>query len=105
MPTTRSSPSQPLRREAPAFGAEQPRHPGASFFGDDGTPLSWSPSADTDGVFSQMFELAAIVYKGTACDLPGVTIKYETFVPAMWKAVHGGHVKPQYAEYIQQTLR
>ena len=52
-----------------------------------------------------MFEWARVVYHGTACDLPGVAIPYDRFIPAMWRAVQEGFVSPLYAEMTAQWLR
>ena len=40
-----------------------------------------------------------------ACELPGVSIKYDTFVPAMWKAVQGGFVSHDDAVFCGEGLR
>eukprot|EP00966_Prymnesium_polylepis_P023697 545549-Prymnesium_polylepis.1 len=40
-----------------------------------------------------------------ACALPGVSIKYDTFVPAMWKAMHGGFVSHDDAVFCGEGLR
>ena len=56
-------------------------------------------------MFAPMFRLARVVYQGTACDLPGVSVNYEKFVPDMWTAVKAGFVKPYLAEFVQHGLR
>jgi hypothetical protein len=40
-----------------------------------------------------------------ACTLPGVSIKYDTFVPAMWSAVDRGFVAREHAEFVGNGLR
>lgn len=101
----RASPSSPLSVEAPSFGEESIPFAGGRDDWSDGLPRGWSEGADTRGVFSEMFRLARVVYEGTACDLPGIDLKYDTFVPAMWSAVRAGFVQPRLAEYVHQMLR
>ena len=72
---------------------------------ENGLPSGWHEAEDTGGIFQEMFRLARVVHDGSACDLPGVGIKYNTFVPAMWAAVRAGFVQPQHAEFVQQGLR
>ena len=40
-----------------------------------------------------------------ACALPGVSVKYDTFIPAMWRAVATGHVKHENACFLADGLR
>jgi len=42
------------------------------------------------GAFADMYKWARVVYMGNACELPGVNIKFDTFIPYMWKAVRLG---------------
>jgi hypothetical protein len=37
--------------------------------------------------------------------LPGVSIKFDRFIPAMWKAVRLGFVQAQHAEFVHLGLR
>ena len=76
---------------AGAFGVSGHVHHGTGASYVDGLPRGWDPSADTEGQFTEMFTLARRVFEGTACDLPGVGIKYETFIPTMWRAVQAGY--------------
>ena len=101
----RSSPDPPLNRAAAAFGPSAYTHQGgrASYAG--GVPQAWDVEADTEGVLTSIFDLARTVYHGTACDLPGVTIPYDTFVPAMWRAVSAGYVSEFHGELVHQGLR
>ena len=41
-----------------------------------------------------------IVESANACALPGVSIKFDTFVPAMWRAVSMGYVDKEKAQFI-----
>ena len=36
--------------------------------------------------------LRSVVEESTACALPGVSIKYDSFIPCMWQAVARGFV-------------
>ncbi len=53
----------------------------------NGLPRGWSESNDISGTFAEMFKWARVVCESTACDLPGVHIKFGSFVSNMWKAV------------------
>ena len=94
-----------LRGEAPAFNGGYVHHGTAASYSMDGLPLGWDEGADTEGYFAEMFALARRVYHGTACDLPGVSIKYESFISTMWAAVRSGHVAAWAAEFVGQGLR
>ena len=101
--STRHSPSGLSATATPfAYG---PRHFGGASSYVDGVPRGWDQSADADGMFSEMFRLARVVYEGTACDLPGVGIKYDRFLPAMWAAVEAGYVQLQHALLVGDGLR
>ena len=49
--------------------------------------------------------LRSVVEEAGACFLPGVSIKYDTFVPCLWRAVMTGHVKHHDAVFINDGLR
>ena len=49
--------------------------------------------------------LASVVRETTACALPGVGIKYDTFIPCMWKAVARGFVRHEDAVFVNNGLR
>jgi hypothetical protein len=105
MTPARSSERLPLSQDAVAFG------PGAvPFYGSassyvDGLPRGWSESSDTTSTFVDMFKWARIVHAEGACALPGVSIKFDRFIPAMWKAVRLGFVQAQHAEFVHLGLR
>ena len=104
--TSPRSSARPLSESAAAFGPGLPEwYGGASSYSADGLPLGWDESADSEGIFTQMFEWARTVYHGTACDLPGVSVRYEPFVSDMWAAVRAGFVQPVHAEFVQRGLR
>jgi hypothetical protein len=71
----------------------------------NGLPKGWSESNDISGTFAEMFKWARVVCESTACDLPGVHIKFGSFVSNMWKAVRTGHVDPRHAEFVHNGLR
>ena len=71
-------------------------HPGASTI--PGT------SADTGG-WSQYFAMRDLVLNENACALPGVPVRYETFLPHMWRAVALGCVRHEDACYVAAGLR
>ena len=85
------------------MGATEIRSLSVSFV--DGLPSHWDPSADAGGVFSEMFALARRVFHSGACSLPGVSIKYDKFVPAMWDAVRKGFVELDHAMFCAHGLR
>ena len=71
----------------------------------DGLPNGWDAAADTAGHFDVAFRLARSVYHGTACDLPGVLLKYEPFMAILGHAVRAGMVAWDVACYVAHTLR
>ena len=48
---------------------------------------------------------AAVVQRENACALPGVDIKYDTFMKCMWRAVDRGYVRREHAEFCAEGLR
>ena len=57
------------------------------------------------GTLDELLAMRNLVKEQNACALPGCTIKYDTFVPCMWRAVDRGYVKRVYAEYVADGLR
>ena len=105
MTPARSSEHRPLSSDAVAFGPEAVQFYGSASSYVNGLPTGWSESSDTAGAFVDMFKWARVVYREGACALPGVNIKYSTFIPAMWKAVRLGFVQAQHAEFVHLGLR
>ena len=105
MTPARSSEHRPLSSDAGAFGPEAVQFYGSASSYVNGLPTGWSESSDTAGAFVDMFKWARVVYREGACALPGVNIKYSTFIPAMWKAVRLGFVQAQHAEFVHLGLR
>jgi hypothetical protein len=105
MTPARSYEHRPLNLDAVAFGPEAVQFYGSASSYVNGLPTGWSESSDTAGTFVDMFKWARVVYREGACALPGVNIKYSTFIPAMWKAVRLGFVQAQHAEFVHLGLR
>ena len=101
----RSSAPRPLSVDAVAFGPDAVSFYGSASSYQDGLPRGWSETNDVVGAFADMYRLARVVYKRNACELPGVNIKFDTFIPYMWKAVRLGYVQAQHAEFVQLGLR
>ena len=101
----RSSAPPPLSAQAVAFGPDAVPFYGSASSYRNGLPRGWSESSDTVGAFADMYKWARVVYMGNACELPGVKIKFDTFIPYMWKAVRMGYVQAQHAEFVQLGLR
>ena len=49
--------------------------------------------------------LRSVVEESTACALPGVSIKYDSFIPCMWQAVARGFVRHEDAVFVGDGLR
>ena len=101
----RSSEPRPLNPDALAFGPDAVPFYGSASSYENGLPTGWSESSDTAGVFVDMFKWARVVHAENACALPGVSIKFDTFIPAMWRAVRDGYVQAQHAEFVHLGLR
>ena len=101
----RSSEPRPLNPDALAFGPDAVPFYGSASSYENGLPTGWSESSDTAGVFVEMFKWARVVHAENACALPGVSIKFDTFIPAMWRAVRDGFVQAQHAEFVHLGLR
>ena len=105
MTPARNSEHRPLSQDALAFGPEAVPFYGSASSYVNGLPQGWSESSDITGTFSDMFKWARVVYAEGACALPGVSIKFDRFIPEMWKAVRLGFVQPQLAEFVHLGLR
>jgi len=101
----RSSAPRPLNGDAVAFGPDAVPFYGSASSYRNGLPRGWSESSDAVGAFADMYKWARVVYTENACALPGVNIKFDTFIPYMWKAVRLGYVQAQHAEFVQLGLR
>jgi len=101
----RSSALPPLNAQAVAFGPDAVPFYGSASSYRNGLPRGWSESSDAIGAFADMYKWARVVYMENACALPGVNIKFDTFIPYMWKAVRLGYVQAQHAEFVHLGLR
>ena len=63
------------------------------------------PTVEGHHGLAQYHRLRALVMQSNACSLPGVTIKYENFMSAMWNAVHKGYVMHEDAMFVGEGLR
>ena len=61
--------------------------------------------APVGGGLAEVHRLTSLVEESNACALPGCTIKYDTFLPVMWKAVARGYVKHEHAVFVAHGLR
>ena len=57
------------------------------------------------GSLAQLLALGDLVQREGACSLPGVSIKYDTFMPVMWAAVQAGFVRQSDAVFVAEGLR
>ena len=68
-------------------------------------PASGSPVTDTRGSLDEYFSMRDIVETSNACDLPGVSIKYDPFLSCMWRAVERGFVDRDKASFVAEGLK
>ena len=62
-------------------------------------------SSEGSAALGAVSELRALVESEGACALPGVTIRYESFIPVMWQAVARGFVSHDKAVFVGEGLR
>ena len=62
-------------------------------------------SSEQAAAFAEFDRLKDLVYETNACALPGVDIKYDSFVSCMWAAVRGGYVREDHAQFVADGLR
>ena len=55
--------------------------------------------------FAEVWKLTKLVEEVNACALPGCTIKYDNFLPVMWRAVARGFVSHEHATFVAKGLR
>ena len=65
----------------------------------------WMSERDEGNLLSEVFSLAKLVRSHNACALPGCTIKYEEFIPRLWRATSLGFILPEVARYVAEALR
>ena len=69
------------------------------------TPTAATKSSSEPEGLAAVARLQSIVEEATACSLPGVGVKYDTFIPCMWQAVSRGFVKHAHAVFVGDGLR
>ena len=57
------------------------------------------------GALDELWALETLVQEKNACALPGCTIKYDTFMPCLRRAVSRGYVKDVHAAFVEDGLR
>ncbi len=57
------------------------------------------------GALDDLFRLQRLVETENACALPGCTIKYDSFLTCMRRAVSRGYVHTRHAEFVERGLR
>ena len=62
-------------------------------------------SSEHAAAFAEFDRLKDLVYETNACALPGVDIKYDSFMSCMWAAVRGGYVREDHAQFVADGLR
>jgi hypothetical protein len=67
--------------------------------------IATTPNAPSESAFAEVWKLTKLVYERNACALPGCTIKYDVFLPVMWRAVARGFVKHEHAVFVADGLR
>ena len=55
--------------------------------------------------FSELTRLEGVVKEVNACAMPGVTIKYDSFIPYLWHCVDKGYVDVNDAMFCATGLR
>jgi hypothetical protein len=68
------------------------------------TPSAWA-SSEGGSAFGKVWELTRLVEGSNACALDGCTIKYDAFMPIMWRAVQRGFVEHDHAVFVAEGLR
>ena len=67
--------------------------------------LASSEGLAAPDAFEELDRLKNLVYDVNACALPGVDIKYDSFLGCMWAAVRAGFVDEEHAQFVAQGLR
>ena len=64
-----------------------------------------SSEAAAERAFEEFDRLRDVVISSNACGLPGVDIKYDSFLSCMWAATRAGFVKEDHAKFVAEGLR
>lgn len=69
------------------------------------TPTSACPNSEGAAAFGEFDRLTELVRSENACALPGVSIRYDSFLDCMWAAVRAGYVQDHHARFVAEGLR
>ena len=69
------------------------------------TPTAATPDWSEQPGLAEMARLRAVVESENACALPGCSIKYNSFLTVMWRAVQRGFVSQPDAVFTADGLR
>ena len=69
------------------------------------TPIAATPNWSEQPGLAEMARLRAVVESENACALPGCSIKYNSFLTVMWRAVQRGFVSQPDAVFTADGLR
>ena len=69
------------------------------------TPTSACPNSEGAAAFGEFDRLTDLVRRENACALPGVSIRYDSFLDCMWAAVRAGYVQDHHARFVAEGLR
>ena len=61
--------------------------------------------AEVAATFDELDHWRDVVYNVNACALPGVDIKYDSFLDCMWAATRAGFVQETHAQFVAEGLR
>ena len=64
-----------------------------------------APSSELPEGLALASHYKTVVEEVGACALPGVSVKYDTFMPCMWRAVATGFVRHEHAVFVAEGLR
>ena len=68
-------------------------------------PTSASPNSEGAAAFGEFDRLTDLIRRENACALPGVSVKYDSFLNCMWAAVRSGYVRDHHARFVAEGLR
>ena len=63
-----------------------------------------SPNSEGAAAFGEFDRLTDLIHRENACALPGVSVKYDSFLNCMWAAVRG-YVRDHHARFVAEGLR
>ena len=57
------------------------------------------------GALDELMAMEKLVYEQNACALPGCTIKFDSFVSCLRRAVSRGYVKDVHAQFVENGMK